>query len=152
MQGEIQEENDQKEASNLRKYELWEGAHIFYKNGWFMTGPKPKSLLIYFCLLNVTNLLSFGSTWIDWAHDESYYSPLIFGLIMWALCDITGYLASCSDPGLLPRMTQDNHCINHKFAFSDKNHLIVHGAKGQKNSIVKLKICGTCKFISMTFF
>ena len=37
------------------------------------------------------------------------------------------------------------------FSFGEKNHLILHGVRGQKASIVKLKICGTCKPVLLTF-
>jgi hypothetical protein len=76
MEAEIQEKDPGTGMKKLRKYELWEGNHIFYKNGRFLTGPKPRSLLICCCLLNITNLLSFGSTWVV----SHLFSEILLGL------------------------------------------------------------------------
>jgi hypothetical protein len=96
-----------------------------------MTGPNPRNLYIVVALINVTNLLSFSFSWVDYAHDDLDFGPLIIGMILWFLTDLSLWKAAICDPGLLPRMTKDPHVGGHlENAFRNKAHLVLHGPRG----------------------
>ena len=46
------------------KYQVWEGVRNFWCRGKIHTGPSTKNLIIVIMLINVTNVLSLGFSWI----------------------------------------------------------------------------------------
>ena len=149
---------DQTETNlDLKHYEVWPGKTQFYRKGSFMTGPNPRNLIIVVTLINVTNFLSMCFSWVvskkvnltfvqDYANDKLDFGPLIIGLMLWVGTDLALWKTAIGDPGLLPRMNKDPHAGGHlQYAFKNKNHLILSGVRGQKTTLIKLKICDTCK-------
>lgn len=75
----------------------------FLCRGKLQVGPDPKNLIVVILLINVTNLLSFAFSWIDYVLVDGNFFPLAFGLVLWISIDILLYKAATSDPGLIPR-------------------------------------------------
>ena len=82
---------------------MWDGARNFWCNGKLQTGPDSKNLLIVIMLINVTNALSLGFSWIDYADAEGNYFPLVFGIAIWMIVNTFLYLAATTDPGMIPK-------------------------------------------------
>jgi len=78
-----------------------------------MTGPNPRNLYIVVALINVTNFLCFCFSMVDYANDNLNFGPLIVGLLLWVLTDVSLWKAAVCNPGLLPRMTKDPHFEGH---------------------------------------
>ena len=95
-----------------------------------MTGPNAGNLIATVLTINITNLLSFSFTWIDYINDHQRWAPLLFGLFMWAITDYALYRAAFCDPGLLPRQTKDPYAIEHRPAFKSRNYLVRDGFAG----------------------
>ena len=67
------------------------------------TGPSSKNLIIVIMLINVTNALTLGFSWVDFADVDGNYFPLLFGLLMWFAVNYFLYKASTTDPGFIPK-------------------------------------------------
>ena len=55
------------------------------------------------------------------------------------------YLASTTDPGMVPKQADDEHTYKWRREF--KNYLIVDGLSGQKAFVTRLKFCFSCMII-----
>ena len=82
---------------------MWDGARNFWCKGKLQTGPDSKNLLIVIMLINVTNAISLGFSWIDYADAEDNFIPLIFGFVLWMTVNTFLYLAATTDPGMIPK-------------------------------------------------
>ena len=61
------------------------------------------NLVIVILLINITNALACGFSWVDYAATNGNYFPLIFGIVMWILVDYNLYKVATSDPGFIPQ-------------------------------------------------
>jgi len=127
------------------KYQIWDGVRNFWCKGKLQTGPNALNLLIVILLINVTNAISLGFSWQDYAVNDSNYFPLVFGLALWISIDFFLYKAATSDPGLIPKQPEDDHILKWRGAF--KNYLMVDGLNGQKAFITRLKFCFSCMIV-----
>ena len=107
---------------------MWDGIRSFFCQGKLQIGPNAKNLIIVILLINVTNAITLGFTWVDYVLIETNYFPLIFGLILWIFVDYFLYKAATSDPGLIPPQPDDEHSKKWRATF--KNYLVVDGLNG----------------------
>eukprot|EP00347_Sterkiella_histriomuscorum_P002804 403366740 len=108
----------EKDQIIIKNYQLWEGTHKFFFQGRLMVGPK------------------------GYAEGDSDPVLIIIGVLLWFFTNYFLFKTALSDPGFIPRQTEDKFIQLNKSEF--QNYLIKNGQQSLQNSFVRLKFCKTC--------